>query len=68
VTNVIAYNFPHHPNARMAKAIMPSLECVNILKNYFISNMWYGFDVCSTIQTGVRELFQVSLCHIRDLL
>jgi hypothetical protein len=38
----IVYNFWHHPYAMMTKAIMLSLECVDILKNYFIGNMCYG--------------------------
>ena len=42
----IADNFPHHPYTRMAKAFMPNFECVNILKNYLVRNMRYGFDVC----------------------
>ena len=42
----IVDNFPHHPYTRMAKAFMPSLECINILKNYLVCNMRYGFEVC----------------------
>jgi hypothetical protein len=47
----IADNFSHHPNTRMAKAFMPSFECVNILENYLVRNMRYGFDVC-VVQSG----------------
>jgi hypothetical protein len=39
-------NFSYHPYTRMAKAFMPSFECVNILENYLVHNMWYRFDVC----------------------
>ena len=42
----IADNFSHHPYTRMTKAFMPNFECVNILKNYLVRNMRYGFDVC----------------------
>jgi hypothetical protein len=59
----------------MAKAIMPSLECVNILKNYFVSNMWYEFDVCvvqSRWEWGnfFKCLFAISVifCNEKELL
>jgi len=42
----ISDNFLHHPYTMMTKAIMPSFECVNVLKNYLVRNMWYGFNVC----------------------
>ena len=42
----IANNFSHNPYTRMAKAFMPNFECINILKNYLVRNMRYGFDVC----------------------
>ena len=32
MTNGIADNFLHHPYVGMTKAIMPSLECIEILK------------------------------------
>ena len=50
----IADNFLHHPYTRMAKAFMPNFECVNILKNYLVRNMRYGFDVC-VVQSGRKR-------------
>ena len=50
----IADNFSHHPYTRMAKAFMPNFKCVNILKNYLVRNMWYGFDVC-VVQFGRKR-------------
>jgi hypothetical protein len=46
MTNSIAYDFLHHPYYRVSKAIMPCFECIDILENHFICNMWYGFYVC----------------------
>jgi hypothetical protein len=36
----------------MAKVFMPSFECIHILKNHFVCNMWYGFDVCVYLIMG----------------
>jgi hypothetical protein len=36
----IANDFPHHPYTMMSQPIMPDPECINILENYFICNMW----------------------------
>jgi len=47
-------NFVHHPYTRMTKTIMPSSECVNLLKNYLVCNMCYGFDVC-VVQFGQKR-------------
>jgi len=46
LTYGIADNFSHHPYSRVPKLIMPVLECIGILKNYFISNMSNGLYVC----------------------
>ena len=41
----------------MDKAFMPNFECVNILKNYLVLNMRYGFDVCVVQSERKRENF-----------
>jgi hypothetical protein len=46
MTCAIPNDFPHHPYTRMSQAIMPDLECINILENHFIRNMWNRFYVC----------------------
>ena len=46
MTNRVANNFSHHPDTGVPKSIMPSVECINILKNYFIRNMCNGLNVC----------------------
>jgi len=38
----------------MAKAVIPNFECINILKNYLIHNMWYRFNVC-IVQSGRKR-------------
>jgi hypothetical protein len=35
MTNGITNNFPHHANTWMTKSIMPSLEWIYILENYY---------------------------------
>jgi len=42
----IVYNFWHHPYAMMTKAIMLSLECVDILKKLFYRQHVLRFDIC----------------------
>jgi hypothetical protein len=34
------------PYTRMSQPIMPDLECINIMENHFIYNIWYWFYVC----------------------
>jgi hypothetical protein len=34
---------------------MPCLKCVNILENYLVCNMFYGFDVCIVQSTWKRR-------------
>jgi hypothetical protein len=45
MTCVITNDFPHHPDTRMSQPIMLDLECINILENHFIHNMWNMFYV-----------------------
>ena len=46
ITNRITDNFLHHPYYRVPKSIMPILECIDVLENYLISNMFYGLYIC----------------------
>jgi hypothetical protein len=39
-------DFPHHSYTRISQPIMPDLECINILENHVVCNMWNGFYVC----------------------
>jgi len=57
----IVDNFLHHPYTTMTKAIMPSFECINILENYLVRNMWYEFNVC-VVQTGGKEGIFSTIC------
>jgi hypothetical protein len=54
MTNGIADNFLHHLYYRVPKSIMPVSECIDILKNYLISNMFYGVYVCK-VQSSLEQ-------------
>jgi hypothetical protein len=54
MTNGIADNFLHHLYSRVPKSIMPVSECIDILKNYLISNMFYGVYVCK-VQSSLEQ-------------
>jgi hypothetical protein len=61
MTCAITNDFPHHSYTRMAQPIMPYLECINILENHFIRNMWNGFFLC-VVQSDGKEgiLYRIS--------
>jgi hypothetical protein len=46
VTRTITNHLPHHPNPGMPKAFMTGSECIYILEDYLVYNMWNGFYVC----------------------
>jgi hypothetical protein len=45
MTYEIANDLPPHPYSRMSYPIIPGLECIDILENHFICNMWNEFYV-----------------------
>jgi hypothetical protein len=46
MTYAIANYLPHHSYSRMSYPIMSGFECINILENHFICNMWNEIYVC----------------------
>jgi hypothetical protein len=43
MTYIISNNISYHSYIRMSQSVMPDLECINILVNHVVRNMWNRF-------------------------
>jgi hypothetical protein len=64
MTCAITNDFSYHPYTRMSQPIIPDLECINILENHFIRNMW-NVCMCSIIQMVKKVFFLEYHSHLR---
>ena len=60
-------NFLHYPYSRVSKSIMQILECIDILENYLISNMFYGLYVCKVQSSLERRNLSTYLFAISSM-